>query len=78
MAKQKETSLARVENDWRKKEHHPPASSKNTISRPQKMVQDALKDLSGGTIKEMMEAEMDDHLDMRNPSVLTMTFGQRL
>ena len=32
-------------------------------------IQDALKDLLGGTIKEMMEAEMD----MRNPSVLTMT-----
>lgn len=26
-------------------------------------IQDALKDLLGGTIKEMMEAEMDDHLD---------------
>ena len=25
-------------------------------------IQDALKDLLGGTIKEMMEAEMDDHL----------------
>ena len=25
-------------------------------------IQDALKDLFGGTIKEMMEAEMDDHL----------------
>ena len=25
-------------------------------------IQDALKDLRGGTIKEMMEAEMDDHL----------------
>ena len=25
-------------------------------------LQDALKDLLGGTIKEMMEAEMDDHL----------------
>ncbi len=25
-------------------------------------IQDALKDLHGGTIKEMMEAEMDDHL----------------
>ena len=24
-------------------------------------LQDALKDLLGGTIKEMMEAEMDDH-----------------
>lgn len=27
-------------------------------------IQDALKDLLGGTIKEMMEAEMDDHLDV--------------
>ncbi len=25
-------------------------------------IQDALKDLLGGTLKEMMEAEMDDHL----------------
>ena len=25
-------------------------------------IQDALRDLLGGTIKEMMEAEMDDHL----------------
>ena len=25
-------------------------------------IQDALKDLLGGTIKEMMEAEIDDHL----------------
>ena len=34
-------------------------------------IQDALKDLLGGTIKEMMEAEMDDHLDTKSPSVLT-------
>ena len=27
-----------------------------------KDIQDALKDLLGGTIKEMMEAEMDNHL----------------
>ena len=26
-------------------------------------IQDALKDLLGGTIKEMMEVEMDEHLD---------------
>ena len=26
-------------------------------------IQDALKDLLGGTIKKMMEAEMDDHLE---------------
>lgn len=26
-------------------------------------IQDALKDLLGGTIKEMMEAEMDEHLE---------------
>ena len=25
-------------------------------------IQDALKDLLGGTLKEMLEAEMDDHL----------------
>ena len=29
-------------------------------------IQDALKDLLGGTIKEMMEAEMDDHLGYEN------------
>ena len=29
-------------------------------------IQDALKDLLGGTIKEMMEAEMDDHLGYKN------------
>lgn len=33
-------------------------------------IQDALKDLLGGTIKEMMEAEMDDHWDMKNQNVL--------
>ena len=27
-----------------------------------KDIQEALKDLLGGTIKEMMEAEMDEHL----------------
>ena len=36
-------------------------------------IQEALKDLLGGTIKEMMEAEMDDHLDTRNLSVLITT-----
>lgn len=30
-------------------------------------IQDALKDLLGGTIKEMMEAEMDDHLGYSKP-----------
>ena len=30
--------------------------------RQLKIFQDALKDLPGGTIKEMMEAEMDEHL----------------
>ncbi len=35
-------------------------------------IQDALKDLLGGTIKEMMEAEMDEHLGYENPSVPTM------
>ena len=29
-------------------------------------IHDALKDLLGGTIKEMMEAEMDDHLGYEN------------
>ena len=29
-------------------------------------IQDALKDLLDGTIKEMMEAEMDDHLGYQN------------
>ena len=36
-------------------------------------IQDALKDLLGGTIKEMMEAEWMTISDMRNPSVLTTT-----
>ncbi len=31
-------------------------------------IQDALKDLLGGTIKEMMEAEMDDHFAITNQS----------
>ena len=35
---------------------------RNTILKAQKISADALKDLPGGTIKEMMEAEMDDHL----------------
>ena len=35
-------------------------------------IQDALKDLLGGTIKEMMEAEMDDHLGMKNQNVRIM------
>ena len=35
-------------------------------------IQDALKDLLGGTIKEMMEAEMDDHLGYENPREWTV------
>lgn len=35
-------------------------------------IQDALKDLLGGTIKEMMEAEMDDHLGYENQNVRIM------
>ena len=34
-------------------------------------IQDALKDLLGGTIKEMMEAEMDDPWDTKNQNVQT-------
>ena len=34
-------------------------------------IQEALKDLLGGTIKEMMEAEMDEHL----VSVLNISFS---
>lgn len=34
-------------------------------------IQEALKDLLGGTLKAMMEAEMDEHLAMRSLSVLT-------
>ena len=34
-------------------------------------IQDALKDLLGGTIKEMMEAEMDGHLGYANQSART-------
>jgi|GEM_PF-488033 len=33
-------------------------------------IQDALKGLLGGTIKEMMEAEMDHHLGYENLNVL--------
>ena len=33
-------------------------------------IQDALKDLLGGTIKEMMEAEMDDHFDYQKVYLL--------
>ena len=32
-------------------------------------IPDALKDLLGGTIKEMMEAEMDEHLGYENLNV---------
>ncbi len=35
-------------------------------------IQDALKDLLGGTIKEMMEAEMDDHLGYEKSNVQIM------
>ena len=36
-------------------------------------IQEALKDLLGGTIKEMMEAEMDDHLGYESLNVQTTT-----
>lgn len=36
-------------------------------------IQEALKDLLGSTLKEMMEAEMDDHLGYENRSVLIPT-----
>ena len=37
-------------------------------------IQNALKDLLGGTIKEMMEAEMDDHLGYeKSNDLITMT-----
>lgn len=35
-------------------------------------IQDALKDLLGGTIKEMMEAEMNSHLGTKNPNAPPM------
>lgn len=35
-------------------------------------IQDALKDLLGGAIKEMMEAEMDEHLGYENQNVQIM------
>ena len=42
-------------------------------------IQDALKDLLGGTIKEMMEAEMDDHLGLRWSSIfVTFTLKKSL
>lgn len=37
-------------------------------------VQDALKDLLGGTIKEMMEAEMDEHLGYEKSERIDRTF----
>ncbi len=33
-------------------------------------IQDALKNLLGGTIKEMMEAEMDDHLGCQKSELI--------
>lgn len=33
-------------------------------------IQDALKDLLGGTIKKMMEAEMDNHFDYQKVYLL--------
>ena len=35
-------------------------------------IQEALKDLLGSTIKEMMEAEMDDHLGYFNPRACSL------
>lgn len=35
-------------------------------------IQEALNDLLGGTIKEMMEVEMDEHLGYGSQNVLTM------
>lgn len=36
-------------------------------------IEEALKNLLGGTIKEMMEAEMDHHLGYENQNVQTVT-----
>ena len=35
------------------------------------VIREALKDLLGGTIKEMMEAEMDEHLGYEKPNAPT-------
>jgi len=35
-------------------------------------IQAALRDLLGGTIKEMMESEMDQHLGIRSPNAQTV------
>ena len=43
-------------------------------------IQEALKDLLGGTIKSMMESEMDEHLGMNHTSVekrITTVMGLR-
>ena len=42
------------------------SEGKQNIIQTAEDIQDALKDLLGGTIKEMMEAEMDDHLGYNN------------
>ena len=52
------------------KRHHPPASRRIRY-RDRRRYQDALKDLLGGTIKEMMELKWMTILDMKRISVLT-------
>ncbi len=38
-------------------------------------IQEALKDLLGGTIKKMMESEMDEQLDCEKANVLIVMTG---
>ena len=55
MAKKEKKTRTQSSHDRRKASDHPAVPSEHDI-------QNALKDLLGGTIKEMMEAEMDEHL----------------
>ena len=59
--KTKETCTS-CTNDRRKTKILSDSFSRNMILRQQKIFRMLLKNLLGGTIKEMMEAEMDEHL----------------
>ena len=59
--KEREEADPQSRDDRRKTAYHSAASAEYDIETAED-IQNALKDLLGGTIKEMMEAEMDDHL----------------
>lgn len=52
-----------------KTKHYSSAHGKNTIFSDSWGYPEAQKDFLSETIKEMMEAEMEDHPDMKNLSV---------